>query len=407
MSSIGAQCMDASGRRKPPSNLLRRLVVSTLITMAAASCGNRVGNRDGKFVSIDREVIFSEFRGAPTAITRLTGGELVVTGKARTAWVFATDSQGALLWKYQDPVDERNSVQAQSQTEYHGMVPLANGNVLLCGQRNFEIGQKNLILILDRKGHVVEQREEVPGNGWLTPMSNFEKCIAWEGGALLLGTVSRIVSNESVYRQWMLTVDTSGKKIGEGFFTLTDVVAGDSHQPGVLYDFVDLMAGWRSWYLYRVSTQGKIVARREVILSQVGPVTTKLRAMEPTGNVQVIGVPLDKNPMMYTVNQRLEDVVPPREIYNIDTTQGMGYVRPDGSLALFGRTSDAAIAWVDSNGQLVASHVFNSKYHSYTIKDAVPVSATQFVIIRDGVADDPNDRGPLMDWVSFNRESAK
>jgi hypothetical protein len=145
------------------SRIARSLLVTTLI-VAAASCGSSEGNRDGRSISIDREVLlFPEWFGGAKAITKLTGGELVVTGTARSAWVFATDSQGTLLWKYQDPVDENNYVQAQSQTAYNGMVPLADGNVLLCGQRNFDRGYKNRILILDRKGNVVDQREEVPG----------------------------------------------------------------------------------------------------------------------------------------------------------------------------------------------------------------------------------------------------
>jgi hypothetical protein len=75
---------------------------------------------------------------------------------------------------------------------------------------------------------------------------------------------------------------------------------------------------------------------------------------------------------------------------------------PDKSLALFGRTSTAAIAWLDPEGKSVAIHVFNSNYQSYTIKDAVALSPTQFVTIRDGASNNPVDLGVLMDWVTLN-----
>jgi hypothetical protein len=331
------------------------------------------------------------------------GGELVVTGVAQTAWVMATDSEGSLLWKYQDPVDQTSFVQALSQTEYEGIVPLANGNALLCGKRNFDVGSRSRILILDSKGNVVEQREEVPSLDTPMTMSHLDECLPWNGGALLLGGVS----NGSVYHGWMVTVDGFGRKTEESIFDLGGPVAGTSDQPSIVYDLVDIGGEWRNWHMDRVSSQGTILASRDIALSQVDPVTTTLRNIEPTNTVQIVGVPLGKSPVVYTLSSRLEDVVPPREIYNIDLAQGMGYVRRDGSLALFGRTSSAAIAWVDPAGKLLASYVFYSKYQSYTVKDAVPVSPNQFVAIRDGVTNDTHSFGLLMSWVTFSQKSTK
>jgi hypothetical protein len=386
------------------STMTRNAFVTTLLAATAATCGTPDRGAQGKSISVDHEVIFREFHGGAKAIARLAGGELVVTGVARTAWVIATDGQGVLLWKYEDPVDERNFVQALSQTEYAGIVQLANGNALLCGRRNVDVGSsRNLILILDSKGNVVEQREEVQGIDTPMPRSRFDECLPWSGGALLFGSVS----NGLVYHAWMVTLDGNGKKKQESLFDLGGTGAGNLDEPSFIHDSVDIGGKWRNWHIDRVSSRGKILASRDIVLSQVDPVTTTLRNVEPTSIVQIVGVPLGKNPIMYTLNSRLEDVVPPTEIYDIDTTQGMGYVRRDGSLALFGRTSGAAIAWIDSKGQLLASHVVNSKYQSYTVRDAVPVSANQFVTIRDGVTNDPNDRGLLMDWVTFNQESVK
>ncbi len=371
--------------------------MSTIIASAVASCGASDANRNGKAISIDREVIlFPEWFGGVTAITKLASGELVVTGKARTAWAFATDNQGTLLWKYQDPVDMNNDAQALSQTEYREMVPLANGNILLCGRRNYERGYRNLILILDSKGNRVEQREEVPRTDARMTNTEFQQCFAWNGGGLLLGTAS----NQSVHYQWMVTVDGDGKKIDEALFNLSDAPSADPDKRSVLYDLPDADGDWR---IYRVSSHGKIVASREVILGPLNTVSTEVRSTEPTDIARLIVVPLGKNPILYTLNARLEDVVPPHELYNLDTSHGVRFARSDGSLALFGQTSSAAVAWVASNGRLLASHELSTRYRSLYIKDAVPVSANQYVTIRDGITKDANDRGVLMDWVTFHR----
>jgi hypothetical protein len=386
--------------------IVRRLFATTLIIAAVSSCSRGHLFPNGKSISLDREVLFSDLNGLANHIAKLDDGTLIVTGTGRTAWAIATSPTGDLLWKYVDPFNEMNSERAISQSVFHGIAPLSNGNILLYGERNGGAPWKtNLVVILDHTGHLVEQRSEISGVEKSLNMSTFESMLRVDCGLLLSGPLYRGLD----FRHWIVRLDGDGKRIGESFFNYSDKIATTT-VAGVS-DIYSLMsevqstkgqAAYSDWQIYRVSPQGQIVAARQMKLAFTYEITTQLRPIEPTTNVQIITFPVGGNSRVYTLSNRLDDLAPPRDIFKIDTTKGMGYVLPDNSLALFGATGGAAIAWIDPMGQLEALHVLNSKYKSITINDAVAISATQFVTVRDGVTENPNDRGLLMDWVTLN-----
>jgi hypothetical protein len=44
---------------------------------------------------------------------------------------------------------------------------------------------------------------------------------------------------------------------------------------------------------------------------------------------------------------------------------------------------------------------FDSKYVSFTVSDALPISADQFVSVRGSVSQDARDQGLVMSWVTI------
>lgn len=104
---------------------------------------------------------------------------------------------------------------------------------------------------------------------------------------------------------------------------------------------------------------------------------------------------------LYTLDERLQDARPPREIPHFDILAGCGYVLADTSLALFGRWPNAAVAWISGQDKTHTVHLFDSKYVSSTVSDAVPISAHQFVTVRGGAGQDPKDQGLVMSWVTI------
>ena len=398
MLPIGLITAFTNGLWTPPSRIARNLFATTLVIGAVISCGRMDSNEHGKSIAIDREVLLSEFKGGAQHIAKLDDGTLIVTGTGRTAWVIATNANGELLWKYVDPFNEMNSERAISQSVFHGIAPLSNGNILFCGEINAGL-KTNLIVILSRDGHLVERRSEVPEIDKSLSWSTFYRIEHVTNGMLLLSPVLR----DGNGFHWIVRLDNAGKTIGQSFFNFTDQISASSPR----FDFtIDLVgADNRDWKLYGVSLQGNIAAARQLKLNSVSSsFTTQLRSVRAPASAQFVTFPVGANPILYTFSDRLEDAVPPLEIFNIDTTQGVGYALPDRSIAMFGRTSTAAIAWLDPAGKAEAIRVFNSGYQSYTIKDAVALSATQFVAIRDGVANNPVDAGVLMDWVTLNQK---
>jgi len=103
---------------------------------------------------------------------------------------------------------------------------------------------------------------------------------------------------------------------------------------------------------------------------------------------------------IFTLDYDLNDAEKPQEIGDFDVTRGFGYVLPDNSFVLFGRTTKgAAIAWFASSGARTIS-LFDPEDHSYSINNAVLVSQNQFVAIRYNASTHVNDNGLVMDRLT-------
>jgi hypothetical protein len=352
-----------------------------------AACGNH-----GKTIIVEREILIPNLQPRVDAITKTRDGGFVVTGIGLAAWVVAVDQQGNRLWQYNDPIDEMNHTVSESvpQTQYHGAVPMANGNTLLCGGKYKAGGTENLLAIIDDHGKVVERRVEVPNDDRSFSHSNFYQCFLWQDGILLLGN-----ANDGTHGYiWLVELDGTGVKRRQ---TLVDNVpaaaAGTAAGPTFVFTAWDSQDNFR---IIRLNGKGETVAKRVI----AGEFIVQLRSMVESRQTSVIIYSAGRA-TLYTLDEHLLDARPPREIPHFDVLAGCGYVLADASIALFGRWPNAAVAWISGQDKTYTMHPFDSKYVSSSVSDAVPISADQFVTVRGSASQDPKDQGLVMSWVTI------
>ena len=326
------------------------------------------------------------------AIARTRDGGFVITGVGATAWVVATDSHGTPVWRFADPIDSTMDTGSQSvpQSEFHGAVSLANGNTLLCGGK-YKRGQtENLLAILDRDGRLIEKRVELPHDDARFIYSNFYQCFQWADGILLLGN-----TNDGTHGYiWLVELDGNGAKRRQAFVDNVPAVADDSVTgPSFVFTAWDSQDSFR---VIRANEKGETLAKRVI----AGEFIVQLRSMVKSGQTSVI-IYRAGRAMLYTLDERLQDARPPREIVNFDVLAGCGYVLADTSIALFGRRPNAAVAWISGKDKAYTMYPLDSKYVSSTVSDALPLAADQFVTVRGSVSQDTRDQGLVMSWVTI------
>jgi hypothetical protein len=368
--------------------ILRSVWRITIVALAGflAACGSHGGS-----ITVDREILFPDVKPRVDAIARTRDGGLVVTGIGVAAWVVATDSQGTLLWQYNDPVGDTNQTVSQSvpQTEYHGAVPMANGNTLLCGGQ-YKGGQTdNLLVILDRNGRPIERRVEVPNDDPRLKYSNFYQCFPWREGILLVGN-----ANDGKHGYiWLVELDATGARTRQA---IIDNVPAAAAAVGPSFVFT----AWNSpddFRVIRTNEKGETIAKRII----AGEFIVQLRSVAETNNTWILIYRAGKA-TLYALDERLQDAQPPKEIKGyFDPEAGRGYVLADGSVVLFARGSNAAVVLINRQGNPLAIREFSPKYTSISVSDAVPVSADEFVTVRGSVSQNPKDQGLVMSWVKI------
>jgi hypothetical protein len=143
------------------------LVASLLI----ASGGNAGGSADS--ISMDRDVVIEGLSGPATSLAATPGGGFVVTG---SSWAVATDANGGVLWRYADR-DAIATPKSYERPEFHGVVPLSNGNLLLCGINQTPKGSAALLTILNSAGQLVEKRLIQPAGPGTYYATRFDRCL--------------------------------------------------------------------------------------------------------------------------------------------------------------------------------------------------------------------------------------
>jgi hypothetical protein len=367
--------------------LIGCLGIAAAASVLVASCA-----KHGKSIIVEREIFIPDVMPRVDAIARTREGSFVIAGTGPSAWVVATDSHGTVLWKFIDQIDSRIDTGSESvpQSEFHGALPLANGNTLMCGGKNQNGHTSNLLVILDRSGTLLEKRVEVPNDDPHFIYSNFYQCFLWQDGILLLGN-----ANDGTHGYiWFVQLDGNGAKKRQVLIdNVPAVKAGTAVGPSFVFTAWDSSETFR---VIRATEKGEIVAKRVI----PGEFIVQLRSMVESSQTSVIIYRAGKA-MLYSLDERLQDAGPSREIANFDILAGCGYVLADASIALFGRWPNAAVAWISGHDKTYTIRPFDPKFVSATVSDAIPISADQFVTVRGRVSPDPRDQGLVMSWLTI------
>ena len=147
----------------------------------------------------------------------------------------------------------------------------------------------------------------------------------------------------------------------------------------------------------RFDASGHLLARRT--FNCYGSLV--LRSVEPANTIRVITYAVGVEGTLYTLNENLENAESPTTIADFYTNTGFGYVLADRSLLLFGRTNNAAVAWVRPSGGFRAQYTFSLKYNSFVVAAAMPLSRTEFLTARSSSSVNPSDRGLVISWLSL------
>jgi hypothetical protein len=360
---------------------------AVVVLMASISaCGQSKHSAGGGTIIVERQRNLAA--AAPTAIAAIASGGFAIAGKGGGAWAGVTDSTGSLVWEFRD---REPGIKPGQESSFAGVVQLANGNILFCGSKSsMARGGYGFITIFSATGEEIERRLMKPNGDGAFFEAFFSHCLRWNDGYVLVGRA--LEGNFGGYG-WLVKLDKDGAKEWE---VVSDDISGTSVSETSAHNLVIAGSHTLESRLAIVNSRGETIAKRTirggdpVLLAPVQPAdVTRILIYSPSERA------------LHTLNDRLEDAKPPVTIPEFDVTQGRGYVRSDNSLALFGKSRGAAVAWISQDGKPVADAVFNDRFKSFTVADAIPISSNEFVSVRLSVSQVENDRGVVLSWVRF------
>jgi hypothetical protein len=375
-------------------------VLAVLATTLLTACHGPDNSRKSDSIKVEREVLLSDITGKSNAVIAMSQGGFAIGGSRGTAWAVGVDRDGRLLWKYDEPRDDR--AKTSDQSDFTGVVSLSNGNLLFCGRTETQAGDLGLITILDSSGKLVERRRLVPKQDRKFFASEFLRCLHWNDGIAVLGSTT----NGSTGFLWFMKLDATGEQVSERVDPDMVSTSTDSADGGGLmlagYDVKGAQAR-----LVHVDQRLTVLADRFIKGSGFG----LLRSLRPRDDVRLIAYQGAGRALLYALDDRLHDISSPEKFEPLVMDPGCGYLLDDGSLALFGYVQrgggaftlpyTAAVQWRDGSGRLKAEHIFSPNYASFSISDALPLGSKRFLVVRDVTAQDPAASGLALSWVSF------
>jgi hypothetical protein len=397
--------MDKPLGKNSQHTIQRFLVCIGPIVLLGASCstlfgcGKMTNTGTGASITLERQIAFPAIDLQHATIANRLGGGVIVAGlQSGRAFAAATDSTGNLLWQYPDsPRGNADENRAYAKSVFLGVVQIDSGNTLLCGSRTDSSHRTtSLLTILDGNGHVLEQRTDLPENKALYANASFIKCFRWGDGLAVIG----LTDDGQRGLTWVMKLDRDGKKIWDRVITpailpMEQVIELADHS----LVFSDFDGTTLATLLVKVNEKGEVVNRRSI--KSYGSLL--LRSVELAHQIHVITYGVGSSGTLLTLNEQLSDSEPSKAIASFEARDSCGYVLPDRSLALFGRTTNAAAALIDMDGRIQATHTFDAKYYSFTVDDAVARSATEFVAVQDSVSVDPHYHGLVISWLTITR----
>jgi hypothetical protein len=361
------------------------IVIAALTLAGLGSCG--LGSSESHSIVVDRQVLLNTVEGGTHSITRMPDGGFVVAGEKGAGWVNGTDPTGNLVWTYTETLDPRAKTSFQSS--FRSAVPMANGKVLVCGSiTNPE--QTGILVILDRSGKLVQRRLGFSKDKETFPESGFIHCLRWNDGFALIGWSGKGLAGSPRIAKLNADGAIEWEKQFIGLPT-DDVVETMDHS----LVFATFNSRTFEAELAKVNLTGDVIAKNSI----KGSKFLLLHPADLTPTTKIVTYGTFTNITLHTLNERLVETGKPLDIGSFDATQGRGLVLSDGSVALFGRASAPAVAWIGASGRSLALQEIDQTYKSYGLGDAVQVTRNQFVAVQDSVS---QNHGLVMTWLSFN-----
>jgi hypothetical protein len=354
-----------------------------------ASCGNTGGSANS--ISMDRDVAIEGLIGHATSLAVIPGGGFIVAGYS---WAVATDANGGVLWRYADR-DAAATPKSNGQSEYHGVVPLSNGNLLLCGISQTPNGSAALLTILNSAGQLVEKRLIQPPGPGTYYATRFDRCLQWDDGIAVIGGTVR----DGTPFDWLIKLDGNGGKQWDLFdYRLIGIDAVETVDHNLVMASTDVVT--RSTTLVQVDPQGHVAST----MTFAGYPDNMVRSAVPTSTLKVLANIDRANTEVFTLNDKFAQIASPRPTNLKMTFNGCAWVLWDGSVAVFGnlfaqggvyRSTVARIAARDRPDEARAFALPNPQSISASVYDAVPISEKTFVAARD------LNGSLVLSWVTF------
>jgi hypothetical protein len=338
---------------------------------------------------MDRDVEIEGISGNAMSLAAVPGGGFVVAGYS---WAVATNANGEVQWRYADlDADPKK----YDQLQYHGVVPLSNGNILLCGVEQTPAGSAGLLTILNSAGQLVDKRLIQPPGPDKYEAVRFEHCLRWDDGVAVIGSMTKGPNR----LDWLMKLDGNGEKQWDLFdYQLMGMDAVETANHNLV--MAGIGAVTTNTRLVQVNPQGHIVSTKDFI----GFPDNMVRSALPTSTLKVITNINRANTEVFTLNDKFEQIAAPQPTKFPIPAHACAWVLWDGSVAVFGhvfaqpgadRSSVARIAMGERPDEMRAFTLPNPQSNSLRVYDAVPISEKTFVVVR-GL-----NNSVALSWVTF------
>ena len=349
-----------------------------------------MSTQQSESIEMGRDVVIDGFSGSHTSLAALPGGGFVVAGHES---VVATNADGKVLWRY-DEADAKGALPGP-QAEFLGVVPLSNGNVLLCGYKQSGKQLRALLTILDGAGHLVEERLLQPPGPGDSFLAKFNLCFRWGDGIAVIGGGAK----DMVGVSWLMKLDGNGVKQWEIVDQRLDAVdAIETADHNLVMAANGVMP--RTTNLIRVNPQGQVVTMKAF----AGFPDKLVRPAAPTSTLKVLTNVDSANTAIVTLNDKLEEIASPQPTIIRMTINGCAWALPDGSVAVFGNAFAqggvyrSVVARIGPGNRPAGARAFalpTPQSVSASVWDALPISARTFVAVRE------LNNIAVLSWVTF------
>ncbi|MGF7001201.1 hypothetical protein P3T25_009594 [Paraburkholderia sp. GAS32] len=178
--------------------MIRQSILMLIIGLSMAQHAACESGRLEAFRLVREVVLEKGSLPDPRVIERVNDGGFVIAGrmeKDKAAWAIKVDAAGTVRWRYllASPNPDVGGV----YPDFSGAVATPGGDVLLCGTIDLGRPRKpeinGLLVRLDNEGKLITEQFITPQEteNEYSHIAYLDGCIAWNGGAVLVGRVTR------------------------------------------------------------------------------------------------------------------------------------------------------------------------------------------------------------------------